>query len=76
MLKPYKRRVEATYELMKSLMEFTEEQYETIAELRKDSWKYYNKQETYPLSWEVDTTQSTTLNFKSSSKISNITVFW
>jgi len=64
MLKPYKRRVEATYELMKSLMDFTEEQYETIAELRKDSWKYYVKQETYPLSWEVDTTQSTTLNFK------------
>ncbi len=64
MLKPYKRRVEATYELMKSLMDFTEEQNETIAELRKDSWEYYKQQETYPLSWEVDTSQSTTLNFK------------
>lgn len=63
MLKPYKQRVEATYEIMKSLMEFTEEQHETIAELRKDAWQPYKQQETYPLSWEVDTTQTTTLNF-------------
>ncbi len=64
MLKPYKQRVEATYEIMKSLLEFTEELHEAIAELRKDAWKHYKQQETYPLSWTVDTTQSTTLNFK------------
>ena len=64
MLKPYKQRVEATYEIMKSLLEFTEEEHETIAELRKDAWKHYKQQDTYALSWEVDTTQSTTLNFK------------
>ncbi len=64
MLKPYKQRVEANYELLKSLLEFAEEQHETIAELRKDSWKYYKQKETYPLSWEVDTTQHTILNFK------------
>ena len=64
MLKPYKQRVEATYEIMKSLLEFTEEHHKTIAKLRKDSWKQYEQFETYPLSWEVDTTRSTTLNFK------------
>lgn len=64
MLKPYKQRVEATYEIMKSLLEFTEENNKSIAKLRKDSWKYCKQQETYPLSWEVDTTRSTTLNFK------------
>lgn len=64
MLKPYKQRVEATYEIMKSLLEFTEEQHETIADLRKDSWKQYKQQKTYPLSWEVDSTKSTILNFK------------
>ena len=64
MLKLYKQRVEATYEIMKSLLEFTEEQHETIVELRNDSWKYHKQQESYPLSWEVDTTQSTILNFK------------
>ena len=64
MLKPYKQRVEATYEIMKSLLEFTEEEHETITELRKDAWKHYKQQDTYALSWEVDTTQSTTLKFK------------
>lgn len=64
MLKPYNQRVGATYELMKSLLEFTEEQHETIAELRKDAWKYYKQKESYPLSWKVDTTRYTTLNFK------------
>ena len=64
MLKPYKQRVESTYEVMKSLLEFTEEQHEQIAEIRMDSWQHYKQQVTYPLSWEVDTTQSTTLNFK------------
>ncbi|MBT8393819.1 MAG: M14 family metallopeptidase, partial [Bacteroidia bacterium] len=64
MLKAYKQRVEATYEIMKSLLEFTEEQNEVIADLRKDSWMYYLEKETYPLSWEVDTTKSTTINFK------------
>ena len=64
MLKPYKQRVEATYEIMKSLLEFTEEEHVTITELRKDAWKHYKQQDTYALSWEVDTTQSTTLKFK------------
>ena len=64
MLKPYKQRVEATYEIMKSLLEFTEEEHETIAELRRDAWKHYKQQDTYAISWEVDTTQSTTLKFK------------
>jgi hypothetical protein len=64
MLKPYKQRVEATYEIMKSLLEFTEEHHETIAEIRKDTWKYYKQKESYPLSWEVDTTKYTILNFK------------
>ena len=64
MLKSYKQRVEATYEIMKSLMGFTEDEHETISDLRKNSWKYFAEQETYPLTWEVDTTKSTTLNFK------------
>ena len=64
MLKPYKQRVEATYEIMKSLLEFTEENHKTLAELRQESWTYYSGQEYYPLTWEVDSTKSTTLNFK------------
>jgi hypothetical protein len=64
MLKPYKPRVEGTYELMKSMIEITEEQSETIANLRKDAWKSYKEKGDYPITWTIDTTQSSTLNFK------------
>jgi len=64
MLKPYKPRVEGTYELMKSMIEITEEQNETIANLRKDAWKDYKNKNEYPIAWTIDTTQSSTLNFK------------
>lgn len=64
MLKPYKPRVEGTYELMKSMIEITEEQNKVIADLRKDAWKAYKQKGEYPISWTVDTTQSSTLNFK------------
>ena len=64
MLKPYKPRVEGTYELMKSMIEITEEQNDAIANLRKDAWKAYKEKGEYPISWTIDTTQSSTLNFK------------
>ncbi|AXT20862.1 hypothetical protein D7030_11125 [Flavobacteriaceae bacterium AU392] len=64
MLKPYKQRVEGTYELMKSMIEITEEQSEIIAKLRKTPWKAYAEKGIYPLDWEIDTTKSTTFDFK------------
>lgn len=64
MLKPYKQRVEGTYELMKSMIEITEEQGDQISELRKDALSDIKKQKTYTLDWEIDTTKTTTLNFK------------
>lgn len=64
MLKPYKQRVEGTYELMKSMIEIVEEDAEIIA-----SSKYYQESmlkagNSYPLTWTVDTTKFSTLNFK------------
>ena len=64
MLKPYKQRVEGTYELMKSMIEICDEDFETIKLLRKDFNKQLITKGTYPLSWEIDTTKSTTLKFK------------
>ena len=64
MLKPYKSRVEGTYELMKSMIEITEEQHEAIAELRAKAWKDILAKDTYPIDWKIDTTKTTTLNFK------------
>ncbi|WP_418603118.1 M14 family metallopeptidase [Hwangdonia sp.] len=63
MLKPYKQRVEGTYELMKSMIEITEEQGDKIATLRKKA-NHTQSKKTYTLNWEIDTTKSTTLNFK------------
>lgn len=64
MLKPYKQRVEGTYELMKSMIEITENEGEHISALRKNAVVTMRNKKTYPLQWTIDTTKSTTLNFK------------
>ncbi|BAO74726.1 M14 family metallopeptidase [Winogradskyella sp. PG-2] len=64
MLKPYKQRVEGTYELMKSMIEITEEQGDKISELRKTQYQIWSAGKIYPLAWTIDTTQSSTLKFK------------
>jgi hypothetical protein len=62
MLKPYKKRVEGTYELMKSMIEIVEENGATIRQLKDDY--QWSEGDTYPLSWEVDTTKHSILKFK------------
>ncbi|PIB31100.1 hypothetical protein BFP78_12680 [Gaetbulibacter sp. 5U11] len=64
MLKPYKQRVEGTFELMKSMIEIIEEDHEQIKSLRQDYSQQLIAKKTYPLQWEIDTTKTTILNFK------------
>ncbi|MGJ5643443.1 M14 family metallopeptidase [Formosa sp. S-31] len=64
MLKPYKPRVEGTYELMKSMIMLIEKDYKTIKKLRDAANTSYLTAKTYPLNWIVDTTKSTTFQFK------------
>ncbi len=64
MLKPYKQRVEGTYELMKSMIDITEKDGEKIRLLREDAFKKLPKQKTYPINWQVDSIQVTKFNFK------------
>ena len=64
MLKPYKQRAEGTYELMKSMIEITEEQGEEIAKLRKAQTNLWSAGDSYPLTWAVDSSQTSTLKFK------------
>ena len=64
MLKPYKQRVEGTYEFMKSMIDITEEQGDKISELRNNALANFQSKKTYPLDWTIDTTKTTTLNFK------------
>jgi zinc carboxypeptidase len=64
MLKAYKPRVEVTYELMKSVLKFTEVNRVAIKKKRHEAIAGFLKQKTYPLSWQVDSTKTSTLQFK------------
>ncbi len=64
MLKPYKKRVEGTYELMKSMIEITEDQGETISALRNEQTQTWSIGDTYPIAWQIDTSKYSTLKFK------------
>lgn len=64
MLKPYKQRVEGTYELMKSMIEIVDADAEKIKTLRAEMPLLAHKNRYYPLDWEIDTTKSSKLNFK------------
>lgn len=64
MLKPYKQRVEGTYELMKSMIEIVEEDQSTITSLRNKPTNNFKEGSAYPLNWVIDSTKTTTLNFK------------
>jgi len=64
MLKPYKQRVEGTYELMKSMIAIADNDFNKIKELRKNSLSKYNPGTYYPIQWEVDSSKTSTLAFK------------
>jgi len=64
MLKPYKQRVEGTYELMKSFINIADTDAEKINTLRKNSFGKYKVGSYYPISWIVDSSRTSTLNFK------------
>ena len=64
MLKPYKPRVEGTYELMKTMIDIIEKDHVKIKNLRSNALKQFQASKTYPLDWTVDTTKSTSLTFK------------
>lgn len=64
MLKPYKPRVEGTYELMKSMIDLVETDGEKITQLRNNALSQLKSATTYPLDWDIDTSKTSTLKFK------------
>ena len=64
MLKPYKQRVEGTYALMKSFINIADNEAMAIKELRKNALTNYKAGDTYPVSWKIDSTQTSILQFK------------
>ena len=64
MLKPYKQRVEATYALMQSFISFTSENSAAIKQLREQTKKQVRTQTEFPISWTLDTSNSSTFLYK------------
>lgn len=64
MLKPYKIRVEQTYELLVSAFDFTEENSDKIKELRANATSEILAKKTYPIQFAVDKEKYRTLKFK------------
>ena len=64
MLKPYDKRVQGTYELMKSFIAIADKDAAKIKQLTKIDLTNYKEGSSYPISWKVDSSQITTLNFK------------
>jgi hypothetical protein len=64
MLKPYKQRVEGTYELMKSFLSIADSDAKVIKELRENALSKYKAGMHYPLGWKIDSTQTTEITFK------------
>lgn len=64
MLKPYKQRVEGTYELMKAMIAISERDGAQIKELRQEAMARHTDWNYYPVKWQIDTTRTSTLEFK------------
>lgn len=64
MLKPYEQRVQGTYELMKQMLIIAENEGEKLRSLRQEAFEFSKSLSHYPIQWEIDTTRSSTLNFK------------
>ena len=64
MLKPYKQRVEQTYNLMESMIDFAVLNGTEIKELRNNAVSNILAHKTYPISYELDKNTFSTLLFK------------
>lgn len=64
MLKPYKKRVEGTYELMVNAITIVSKEKQTIKNLRKKQFEKIEAAKNYHLNWQIDSTQISILNFK------------
>jgi len=63
MLKPYKDRVIQNYELLFSSLDFLNLYGYEVKRLRQKAVEETVSKQTYPLQWEIDSTQTTTLSF-------------
>ncbi|NEV94093.1 M14 family metallopeptidase [Psychroflexus sp. YR1-1] len=63
MLKPYPKRVEGTLEMLKTLVQVSQQQKTSIQEARKQNVQAFAKAKTYPLNFQVDSSSYRRLEF-------------
>lgn len=63
MLKKYADRVKATYEYMRSTINFMDANYQKIKQMRLQNEKQYAPKNTYPIKWEIDTAKVSKFSF-------------
>ena len=64
MLKTYQQRVESTYALMETMLDFLDEKGEELIQIRDETRQRVANQKEFEISWSVDTTQFTPLMFR------------
>lgn len=64
MLKPYPQRVQATYALMESFIDFTSKNSTQIGNLRAEQKKAQLAQNHFPIAWKLDRSQSKQITYK------------
>ncbi|MDV7696628.1 hypothetical protein N6B72_06835 [Chryseobacterium soli] len=64
MLKPYDKRVDATYKYMLVNLENLNKDYKKIKELRAENLKQYQAGKEYGIRWKIDSTKYSTMDFK------------
>lgn len=64
MLKPYKDRVKTTYEFMVTAINYTDVNWEKIKQLRKENLEDFKAGKSYPLSWAIDSSKVSYMDFK------------
>lgn len=63
MLKPYPKRVEGTFEMLKTLVEVSHEQKSSIQKAREQNFQQFSEAKVYPLNFQVDSSSHSRFNF-------------
>lgn len=64
MLKPYKDRVNVTYEYMLATLNYVDKNFQKIKQLKSENLKNYKVGMKYPLQWELDSSKVSKIEFK------------
>ncbi|MDR2237290.1 MAG: hypothetical protein LBE92_14300 [Chryseobacterium sp.] len=64
MLKPYDKRVDATYQYMLVNLQNLDQDYKKIKQLRVENLKQYKAGQQYGIRWKIDSTRFSTMDFK------------